>query len=106
LREKVFLVAEDEQQALAGLGMLDIENAEISAVYIHPDAAGRGIGSLILQELERAARESNIVTITVFSTLNARGFYSRHGYLEEECTFHRLPDGSKLECLKMVKDFH
>ena len=104
LREKVFLVAYDSQQHLLGLGIFDIEHAEVSAIYIHPDAAGKGIGSKLLNELEKLARNSNIVTITIHSTLNAQGFYAAHGYLEQELTFHTLPNGSKLECVRMVKD--
>jgi putative acetyltransferase len=104
LREKVFLVAEDDQQRLSGLGMLDIENAEVSAVYIRPDSVGMGIGNRILKALEKTAEESGITVVTVFSTLNAKGFYLRHGYQEEESTFHRLPGGSKLECIKMIKN--
>ena len=45
LREKVFLVAYDSQQDLVGLGILDVENAELSAIYIHPDTVGKGVGS-------------------------------------------------------------
>ncbi|WP_161626826.1 GNAT family N-acetyltransferase [Desulfospira joergensenii] len=104
LKEKIFLVAYDSQQDLLGLGILDAGNAEISAVYIHPDAAGKGIGSNLLNELEKIARNSNLFKITVHSTLNAKGFYMAHGYAEQELTFHNLPDGSKLECIRMNKD--
>jgi len=103
LREKVFLVAYNSQHDLLGLGILDIRNAEVSAIYIHPDAAGKGIGSKLLNELEKIARNSNILKITVHSTLNAKGFYIAHGYLEQELTFHNLPNGLKLECIRMFK---
>ncbi|HPR53471.1 MAG TPA: GNAT family N-acetyltransferase [Deltaproteobacteria bacterium] len=104
LREKVFLVAEDPDKGLLGLGMLDIENAQISAIYIHPDASGRGTGALLLSELESIAHESNIDELTVHSTLNAQGFYTRLGYVKKFMTTHTLPDGSKLECIQMTKD--
>ncbi len=103
LREKVFLVAQNWQEDLLGLGMLDVENAEVSAIYVHPDAVGKGVGSGLLNELEKIAENSHIARITVHSTLNAKGFYRTHGYLEQEPTFHRLPDGSKLECVRMLK---
>jgi len=45
LKEKVFLVALDSKQDLTGLGILDIQNAEISAIYINPDAVGNGVGN-------------------------------------------------------------
>ncbi len=104
LEEKIFLVAHDSNQDLMGLGILDIQNSEISAIYIHPDAAGNGIGTEILCKLEAIARNHNAVQITVHSTLNAKGFYQRHGYFDHGLTFHRLPNGSKLECVRMFKD--
>lgn len=104
LKEKLFLVAHDSNQELKGLGILDIQNAEISAIYIHPDAVRNGIGTELLYELEKAARNSNVVKISVHSTLNARGFYLRHGYLEHGFTFYRLSNGEKLECVQMFKN--
>ena len=104
LKEKIFLVSHDSNQDLMGLGILDIQNAEISAIYIHPDAVGNGIGTELLCKLEEIARNNNIVKISVHSTLNAKGFYQRHGYLNHGLTFHRLSNGSKLECVRMFKD--
>lgn len=105
LKEKVFLVAHDTKQELMGLGILDIQNAEISAIYIHPDAVGNGVGTKLLCKLEEIARNNNVVKITVHSTLNAKGFYQRNGYLDHGLTFHRLSNGSKLECVRMFKNF-
>ena len=104
LKKKIVLVAYDSQQNLLGLGILDIENSEISAIYINPDVAGKGIGTTLLNELELTARSSKIIRITVHSTLNAKNFYMNHGYIDQELTFHSLPNGSKLECVRMIKD--
>jgi putative acetyltransferase len=60
--------------------------------------------SELLYELEKIARNSNVVKITVHSTLNAKGFYQKHDYLDHGLAFHRLPDGSKLECVRMFKE--
>lgn len=104
LKEKIFLVAHDSNQDLMGFGILDIQNAEISAIYIHPDAAGNGIGTELLCKLEEIARNSNVIEISVNSTLNAKGFYQRHGYLDHGLTFHHFSNGSKLECVRMFKN--
>ena len=104
LKEKVFLVAYDSPQDLLGIGILDVKIAEVSAIYIHPDATGKGVGSKLLNELEKIARKSNIFKLTVYSTLNAKGFYMVHGYSEQELTFHNLSNGSRLECIRMVKN--
>ena len=104
LKEKVFLVAHDSTQELMGLGILDIKNTEISAIYIHPDAAGNGVGTKLLCRLEEIARNNNVAKITVHSTLNAQGFYERNGYFTHGLAFHLLSNGSKLECVRMIKD--
>jgi putative acetyltransferase len=65
---------------------------------------GNGVGTKLLFELEKIARNSNVVKITVHSTLNAKGFYQKHGYLDHDLTFHHLPNGSKLECVRMFKE--
>ena len=104
LKEKAFLVANDSQQNLMGLGILDAHSAEISAIYIHPDAVGKGVGTKLLYKLEEIARNSNVAKVTLHSTLNAKGFYQKHGYLDHGLTFHRLSNGSKLECVRMFKD--
>ena len=105
LREKVFIVAYSSPQDLMGLGILDIQNAEISAIYIHPDVVGKGVGTALLDELEETSRKNEIARLIVHSTLNAKGFYSKRGYIAEEFAFHSLPDGSKLECIRMSKRF-
>jgi putative acetyltransferase len=104
LKEKVFLVSHDSTEELLGLGILDIHNAEISAIYIHPDAVGNGIGTRLLSKLEEIARDNNVGRIAVHSTLNAKGFYKRHGYSEHGLTSHRLSNGEDLACVRMVKD--
>lgn len=103
LKEKVVLTACDSGRELWGLGILDIENKELSAVYVHPEAVGKGLGSGLLKALETIARKSGLIDITAHATLNAQGFYRAHGYLERELTAHYLPDGTKLACIRMVK---
>ncbi len=103
LQEKVVLTACDSGEDLSGLGILDIENKELSAVYVHPDVVGKGVGSRLLEALETIARNSSILDITVHATLNAKGFYLAHGYLEKELTAHHLPNGTQLVCIRMVK---
>ncbi len=102
LQEKVFIVARDGQGIL-GFGMLDLKKAEVSAVYLSPEAIGRGLGRRVLEELEQTAARKGLVYLTVYATLNAIGFYRHHGYKPIEDTFHVLPDNTRLECVKMEK---
>jgi len=102
INEKVMIIAEDGDELL-GLGIIDTENKEICAIYIHPSSKGTGIGKRILYELELRAQKKGIDFLTLYSTINALGFYKHHGYKKEEQTFHELPNGIRLECTQMRK---
>jgi N-acetylglutamate synthase-like GNAT family acetyltransferase len=102
IKEKILIVAE-EKNKISGFGILDIEHTELSALYIHPDSTGKGIAKKILSRLEAIALEKNVHQLNLCSTMNAIGFYKHHGYLDGSTTFHKLPNGIRLECIKMHK---
>ena len=102
IKEKIMIVAEDGGELL-GLGILDALNKEICAIYIHPISKGTGLGKKILLELEYRARQKGIGYLTLCSTTNALGFYEHHDYERDETSFHELPNGIKLDCVKMHK---
>ena len=80
-----FVVAERGEE-IAGFGDLvpDSEevdaDADVRAVYVHPDHVGRGVGAAILAELEGYARGAGVASIGITASLNAVGFYERAGY--------------------------
>jgi putative acetyltransferase len=102
IKEKILIVSE-ENNVICGFGILDVETAEICAVYIHPDHTGKGIARNILHKLESLALENNLDRLNTSSTINALGFYKHQGYIETEKSFHLLPNNTKLECIKMYK---
>ena len=102
IEDKVMILAEENEEIL-GLGILDLEQREIGAIYIHPKAKGTGFGRNLLLELESIALKNKVNQLTLYSTINALGFYQHHGYISANKTFHELPNGIKLECIKMNK---
>lgn len=64
----------------AGFGVL--VGDRVHMLYVHPDAAGRGVGSRILRALEAAARLESRACTRVQASLNAQRFYDSHGYKE------------------------
>lgn len=74
-----FTVAVQEKE-VAGFGHLVTTAGEVHAVYVHPDHAGRGVGSVLLAELEGYARGQGFSELRLQSSLNAMGFYERAGY--------------------------
>ncbi|MHA7873587.1 MAG: GNAT family N-acetyltransferase [Hyphococcus sp.] len=61
------------------------EPARIRAMYTHPNWVRRGIGSLLLDLGEQAAREAGFKTIELGSTLSGEPLYRARGYK----AFHR-----------------
>jgi len=67
--------------ALAGVGELGPEG-HILAIYVHPDWAHRGVGTLLLATLEAAATTAGQRVVTLESTATGHGFYAAHGYAD------------------------
>ena len=97
------MIVAEEEGDIVGLGILDVDRREIGAVYVHPTVKGRGVGARLLAELEARAAASHVDRLTLCATVNALGFYRRHGYVPDGETSHELPNGVTLECIRMHK---
>jgi putative acetyltransferase len=97
------LVAESEGEVV-GFGCLVAENNELRACYVSPSASRKGIGSAILREIERAARDQGVEVLEADSSLTAELFYRSNGY--EVCGRgdHVLNNGVRMACVKMRKE--
>ena len=98
---ELMFVAE-EGEGVIGYGLL--LGHEVRAVYVHPDAAEKGVGRALLSAIEEAARERGIGALDVHASLNAEGFYRAHGYEPEEEVDLDLPSGVKLPAIRMRKN--
>jgi putative acetyltransferase len=96
-----WLVAE-RGGALAGFGVVvegvgeefGVESdAEVQAVYVHPEAARSGVGTALLAALEGHAREFGADDAALHASLNAVGFYERRGYERVAERDHEFGDG-------------
>lgn len=76
--------SDDEPTASAGV------DAEVTAVYVHPSVAREGIGTALLADLERTARERDRRRLRLSSSLVAVPFYERHGYERIEARTHEF----------------
>jgi GNAT superfamily N-acetyltransferase len=78
--------------------------AKIRAIFVHPDWARRGLGSLILKHCEEAARAAGFHRLEMGSTLTGVPLYTLKGYRQYESIAVPLPNGAKLPVVRMVKD--
>jgi GNAT superfamily N-acetyltransferase len=79
--------------------------AKIRAFFTHPKWTRRGIGALILEACERAAREAGFTRLEMGATLSGVAFYRAQGYVSLENLEVRLGNGEVLPIVKMAKQF-
>ena len=68
--------------------------ARVLAIYTHPYWARQGIGSLLLDLGEQAARRAGIKTIALGSTAAGEPLYRARGYIETSREAHIAANGA------------
>jgi putative acetyltransferase len=108
--ERLLLNPDNEIRLLAeldgepvGLGSLVVDNSELRACYVVPEAARRGVGSALVNEIECLAREHALAEIGLTSSINAEPFYRALGYTVVEPVEHRFRSGARMAAVKMRK---
>ncbi len=82
------------------------DQARIRAMFIEPSESGKGIGSLILAQSEKAAQECGFRSGVLGATLSGLSFYKSKGWSLLEKEFVTLPDGIVIEVITMEKVFN
>ncbi|TCK28933.1 GNAT family acetyltransferase [Ancylobacter aquaticus] len=62
------------------VGFVDAEPGEVTRLFLVPDAAGAGLGARLLDIGIGKARLGHAGPVKVEATVNAEGFYRRHGF--------------------------
>jgi ribosomal protein S18 acetylase RimI-like enzyme len=78
--------------------------AKIRAFFVHPDWARRGIGTMILEACENAAREAGFTRLEMGATLSGVAFYQAKGYKALESLEVPLGNGESLPIVRMEKE--
>lgn len=79
------------------------EPAVIRAFFVHPDAARRGIGRMILEACEEEARGAGYRKLELTATLPGEPFYLSCGYSPTRRYDVELPEDETLEVVTMFK---
>ena len=81
-----------------------VDAARIRAMYTHPERIRCGIGTLLLEISESAARDAGFSTIELGSTIPGEPFYLARGYKEVSRDRFVAANGADNVVIKMEKD--
>ncbi|WP_417346906.1 GNAT family N-acetyltransferase [Ferrimonas sp.] len=96
-------VAEDSARGVVGFGIVLLGQSRLQALYIHPDAAGAGIGRRLLSRLEQRAGQVGLTRLSLNASLNAHPFYAGMGYTTHGPSSQALAEEVVMEALAMEK---
>ncbi len=80
-----------------------VDAARIRAMYTHPSWIRRGVGTLLLDIGEAAARGAGFKTIELESTISGEPFYLARGYKEVSRDTHIAANGANNVVIKMIR---
>lgn len=80
-----------------------VDAARIRAFFVHPDWARRGLGTLLLERCEHAARAAGFSRFELAATLTGVFLYERRGYKEIDRVGVRLANGEIVPVVRMIK---
>src|SRR6202790_4416582 len=67
------------------VGFAALKGADhIDMLYVHPGAAGQGVGSMLSEALEKLAGGRGAKSLTVDASDNAEGFFARRGFVAKQ----------------------
>ena len=106
LSSGITLLAVDKNNLLQGFGTLT-KNGVIDFLFVHPDYQQKGIGLLILNELEHRAKVLGLSLLESDVSITARSFFESNGYkVIEKQELHRnetILENFKMEKMLVVK---
>lgn len=97
------LIAESEGE-IAGFGTVRPADGEISACYVAPEQARKGVGRRLVDAMERTALASGARALRVRAGRNARSFYTALGYRVGGRGEHLFDDGTRMVVVLLEKD--
>jgi N-acetylglutamate synthase-like GNAT family acetyltransferase len=94
-----------DSQTIAVSKLLDptLDAARIRAFFVHPDWARKGIGRMLLEHCESAARAQGFHSAELVATLTGHRLYAACGYRGEQRQTYVLTDGSSIDFIPMKK---
>ncbi len=76
--EKRYMIVALDQREVIGISAL--EDNVIYTVFVHPDYHGKGIGVMLMREIESYALNAGIDSVILYASLSAYEFYLKLNY--------------------------
>ena len=83
IRTHYFIVAVNRQAQIVGFSSIT-KQGYLHSMFVHKDFQGRGIASMLLDEIEQYANITGIMRIMSEVSLTARPFFEKRGYIVEK----------------------
>ncbi|MFK8011797.1 MAG: GNAT family N-acetyltransferase [Marinicellaceae bacterium] len=96
-------VATNEKSKVLGVGIYMIAEQCIRSLYVDPKHSGTGIGSRLLNRIERFANRKEADKLHLKATINSISFYKNLGYKKIVDVKQILTNGSSMEAVVMEK---
>jgi GNAT superfamily N-acetyltransferase len=85
------------------LGYAGLRRAEVTALFVRPSAARRGIASALLGRVEREARRRGVRRVHVLAARSGEAFYRARGYTGQRAARVPLPGGETLPAVRLAR---
>ena len=99
---RVMLVA-DAGGEIIGFCQLDLGTGEVEATLVDPRFTNAGVGSTLLEAVEKIAHDRGLRTLHLASSLNAESFYRKHGFEVTERSAFPFAKDIRIDCMMMTK---
>ena len=83
IKTHYFIVAVNQRSQIVGFSSIPPQGY-LHSMFVPKDFQGKGIATMLLEEIERYAITSGIMRITSEVSLTARPFFEKRGYIVEE----------------------
>ena len=94
--DKEFRLIAEIAGRVVGIGTAVFEKIELRACYVAPEVGRKGVGSALVKEIERVARELGVPRLELDSSVTAESFYRTVGYEVVERGEHVLRNGKRM----------
>lgn len=100
--DKILWVAEFHQQ-IQGFFQIDLKEAQLDALYVHPFVHRQGLGTAMLQRAQTLALDANLSLLSLFASENSVPFYQLNGYQSLGAAVVPFDETIKINCQLMRK---